>query len=178
VISLCSKFDALMQSVENKTYPTEDVQTFISNQLHDLRSEMLRFDDVAAESRRARESNDGVSRELEAERHRAQNLNDQLENARHVEEELKMRKAQLECQLADVGDDTRSHGSSIPDSRQEAEGLREKIKEVEDECCIAKSEVERLQQNIQKRDRKLVDYGVRQILAHGSRLANVDRLQL
>jgi chromosome segregation ATPase len=168
VISLCSKFDALVQSVDNKTYPTEDVQTFISNQLHDLRSEMLRFHDVVAESRRARESNDGVSRELEAERHRAQNPND----------ELKMRKAQLECQIADVGDDTRSHGSSIPDSRQEAEGLREKIKEVEDECCVAKSEVERLQRNIQKRDRKLVDYGVRQILAHGSRLANVDRLQL
>ncbi|KAH3945157.1 hypothetical protein HBI25_148960 [Parastagonospora nodorum] len=156
--SLCSKFDTLVSFIEHKKYPTEDIKTFISGQLQHLRSEVLRFDEVAAESRKAQEAKLGLAGELEAERQQTQNLNEQLENARRAEGELDIRRVQLERQLADV--DVAAHGDNAKPSNlvQVAQDLREKTKELEEECRIAKAEVERLQCNIKKRDRKLVDY--------------------
>lgn len=149
-----------MESIELKKYPTEDVQTFISGQLQDLRSEMLRFDEVATESRKAQEANHSLAGELEAERQKTQKLNEQLENARRAEEELELQRAQLERQLADVDTAARDDNAHSPNLVQVAEDLREKIKEMEEECRVAKAEVERLQCNIKKRDRKLADFDV------------------
>lgn len=149
-----------MQSIEQKKYPTEDVQTFISGQLQDLRAEMLRFDEVAMESRKAQEANHSLAGELEAERQQTQKLNEQLENARRAEEELELQRAQLERQLADVDTAARDNNANSPIPVKVAEDLRKKIEELEEECRVAKAEVERLQCNIKKRDRKLIDFDV------------------
>jgi chromosome segregation ATPase len=155
-----------VSSIEHKKYPTEDIQTFISSQLQHLRSEVLKFDEVAAESRTAQEADLGLAGELQAERQQTQNLNEQLESARRAEGELDIRRVQLERQLADV--DVAAHADNANPSNlvQVAEDFREKTKELEEECRIAKAEVERLQCNIKKRDRKLVDYDVSRSHAH------------
>jgi chromosome segregation ATPase len=156
--SLCSRFDSVVQSVGAKAHTTEEFETFVGKQLQDLRSEILRFDELAAECRQAKESRDDLKRELEAERHQMQRLCERSEIARQKEEDLESRKAQLERQLADI--DANVHPQNVKSrvDEQKMKDLQDKIKEVEDECSGAKAEVERLHRELQKRDRKLGDY--------------------
>jgi chromosome segregation ATPase len=118
--------------------PTEKIQTFIADRLRELRSEMLRFDNVVAEGRKAHESKDDLSRQLEAEQQHNKQLSEKINLLRHNEER-------------------------ILTYRSELEGLNQEIKDTQHECRVAKAEVQRLQQNLQKRDKKLADYAVRAI---------------
>lgn len=158
--SLCSKFESVVQSIDIRTHTAGQIENFIGKQLQDLRSEMLKFDELAAESREAKESRDVLSRNLKAERHQIQKLEEQLETARQNEETLESRKAQLERQVADLNDNAKLHKAISLDNGQAVTDLQERIKEVEHEHSVAQAEIERLQRNIQERDQKSADYDV------------------
>ncbi|KAL5118609.1 hypothetical protein ACEQ8H_003460 [Pleosporales sp. CAS-2024a] len=155
---LGSKLDSLEKAVQMNTNPKRDVQDFIRQELQDLRNEILKFEGLAAETREVQASKTAADGELKAERRRADELSQQLGHARRVEDELKSRQAALESQLAEAAKSACKH--SIESAAPELEILREKILVLESECRTAKTSVERTQQNIQKRDRKIEDYEV------------------
>jgi chromosome segregation ATPase len=149
-----------MQSVESRVNPTEKIQTYVGNQLRELRSEMLKFDEVVAESRKTQDLNDALNNKLAAEREEAHKMNERIETLSGQEEELKKHKVQLECQLAELHDKYRDQITDMSTLQQGMEDLRRQLKLVKDECSEAKAEIKRLLKNIQKRDKKIADYDV------------------
>jgi chromosome segregation ATPase len=155
-----TKLDALVQSVENKTYPTEDIQKFVKGQLQELRSEMLRFDEVVAESRKAQESNDALQQKVEAEQQHGQLLTEQIRALHQNEKDLKARQTQLEQQLSDINDQVRVHDAEPSALEKEMGELRQQLRTVEDERAVKEVQIARLERNLEKRDRKLADFEV------------------
>jgi chromosome segregation ATPase len=115
--------------------PTEKIVTYIGDRMHELHSDILKFDEVSAECRKAQDSSNVLRRQLDAERQNSQQLHEQLNTLRSNEENAKEHQSELEALHRRVGD-------------------------AEKECSKAKEEIHRLQQNLQKRDQKLADYDV------------------
>ncbi|KAF2825351.1 hypothetical protein CC86DRAFT_383251 [Ophiobolus disseminans] len=153
-----TKLNTLVQSVESQTYPTEDIQTFVKDRLQELRSEILRFDEVVAESRKAQESNDTLQQQLQSEQQQTQQLTEQMGVLRQNEDDLKARQVQLERQLADMGDKTQDQGANSTIPEQETVDLRKELGKVKDELSHKEVEIAKLERNLEKRDRKLADF--------------------
>lgn len=159
-ISIGTKLDALAQAVESNTDPTECIQTFIKDQLRDLRIEMLRFDEVVSKGRKAQESNNALNQQLEAEQRHTQQLTEQIGVLRQNEEDLKARQAQIERQLADIHGKAEDRDVDPTALEQETSELRQRLSTIEHELNDKEAEISRLERKLGKRDRKLADYEV------------------
>ncbi|KAF1912110.1 hypothetical protein BDU57DRAFT_79114 [Ampelomyces quisqualis] len=151
---VCSKLDALTQSDQSKIDLTGEFRSFIGEQLKNLRSDMLKYDEVVAEGRKAQDLSDALGQQLSAEQQQTQQLSEQLSGIRRNEAELQARTTRLERHLVEARDKTKEV-SALEKNIQE---LRDQIKAVQDECKVAKAELERAERNLLKRDRKEVDY--------------------
>jgi chromosome segregation ATPase len=151
--SVCSKLDALAQADKTNINPTGEFRTFIGDQLKTLQSDMLKYDEVIAEGRKAQEVNNGLSQQLMAEQQHTHQLNEQLSGLRRNEQELQARTTQLEHQLVE----SRNKTTEVSILEQNMEELRQQVKTVQDQCNTAKAELEKTERNLQKRDRKLAD---------------------
>jgi chromosome segregation ATPase len=149
-----------VKSVENRTDPTKNIQTFISNQLQGLQSEMLKFDEVVAESRKNQDLNGTLNTQLAAEQDEARKMNRQIETLSRQEEELKEQMFLLERRLAEANDRVRDQNTDKSALHKHAEDLRQQLDSAEDDCRKAKAEIERLEKNMQKRDKKIADFEV------------------
>ena len=138
----------------------ENIQTFIRDQLQVLRSEMLKFDDVLAESRKHQDLNAALNIQLAAERKEAQEMNSKIATLGRQEQELKEQKVQIERRLAEANDKVRDQNTDMSARQNDTEDLRRQLKSVEDKLSAATAEIERLQKNTQTRDKKIADYGV------------------
>ena len=150
--SIGAKLDTLVQSVENTTYPTEEIQTFINVRMQDLRSELLRFDEVVAESRKAKESNDALNQQLEAEQKHTQHLTEQVRVLRQNEEDLKERQALLERQLSEINDKAQDDSAVPVALEQETADLRQQLRRVEDELGDRDAEIARLERSLEEHE--------------------------
>jgi chromosome segregation ATPase len=149
-----------VKSVENRTDPTENIQTIVSTQLQGLRSEMLKFDEVVAKSRKAQDLNGTLNTELAAEREKAHATIKQIETLGRQEEEFKEQKVQLERRLAEANNRVRDQDTDKSKLQKDAEDLRQQLKSAEDDCREAKVEIERLEKKLQKRDKRVADFEV------------------
>jgi chromosome segregation ATPase len=121
---------------------------------------MLRFEEVAAESREAQKLNAALTQQLRAEQQRGEQMNAQIEALRKNEEGYKVHKVRLEHQLAELSAKAQNHTALSLAVEKGANDLQQELKKTEVECSTAKAEVERLRQNLEERDRELVDYDV------------------
>jgi chromosome segregation ATPase len=161
-----------VKSVESTTDPAEKIQTLIENQLQEFRSEILRFDEVSAENRKAQDLNSALNNRLATEREKAREMNERIHTLQDEEEELEEQKVQLECQLAELNGKIHDRDTDISGLQKGTENLRRQLTSVEDDCNKANAEIERLRKNIQKRDQKIADYDVGRSHVFAQRSAN------
>lgn len=121
---------------------------------------MLRFEEVAAESRKAHESNAFINQRLEAEQQHAQQLAEKIRDLQRNEKDLKARQVQLECQLASAKEEARPQDpdTSILDGK--IDDLQQQLKKVEEDRTAKEAEITRLERNMEKRNRRLADFEV------------------
>jgi chromosome segregation ATPase len=155
--SLGSKVDSLLQSINSKTHPLEEVQSFIRDQLQDLRSEMAKFDEVVKENREAQESNNILKKQLRDEQQSVQQLNAQIDTVRQSAEDLATRKVELEHELTQLSNQARDHAASSWTSQQETTQLRKDLRKAEEDRAAGHAEVERHNENMKHCDKKLKD---------------------
>lgn len=158
--SIGTKLDALVQSVDSQAYPTDDVQAFVKDQLQELRTDMLRFEEVAADGRKAQEANATLNQKVEAEQRHTLQLTEQIRDLQRNEKDLKARQVQLECQLANANEIIRVQDPEPSALNKEIADLQQRLKSVEKERTAKEAEVADLGRKMEKRNRKLADYDV------------------
>jgi chromosome segregation ATPase len=121
---------------------------------------MFRVEEVAAGSREAQRLNAALTQQLRAEQQRAEQMYAQIEALLKNEEEYKVHKVQLQHQLAELSAKAQNHTTLSLAVEKDMNELQQELKKTEVECSTAKAEVERLRRNLERRDRKLVDYDV------------------
>jgi chromosome segregation ATPase len=161
-----------VKSIESTTDPAGKVQALIENQLQEFRLDILKFDEISAENRKAQDLNAVLNNRLAAEREKAQEMNERIDTLQDEEEELTEQKVQLECQLAELDGKLRDRDTDISGLQKGTEDLRRQLMSVKDDCDKTKAEIERLQKNIRKRDQKIADYDVSRSHSFAQRSAN------
>lgn len=123
-------------------FPTQEMQTHFSNQLQDLRTEILKYEEVVTENRKVLQSNDSLQKELDAQQQYCLKLDAQVKVLQESEAGLKDVSAQLERELRDFKDPTRSQSSELLEMEREMTDLRHHLKRVEDNLVAANSKAE------------------------------------
>jgi chromosome segregation ATPase len=151
--------------VENKTYPTDDIQTFVKDQLQELQANMLKYEEAVTEGREAQQSNDVLRQQMEAQQQHILRLDEQMEGHRQSEEDLKARSALLERDLNDAKDLVHDHSADPLELEQGILDLRQQLKKSEEERKAACAKLDELEQLRQQHEQKIRDCEVGPILS-------------
>lgn len=138
-----------------------DLQAFIKEQFERLESAMLKCDELVAENRKIQDSNTALRQQVEMEQEADQRLRKEIENLRQHEQELEFGKIELENQVASLRDTTRDQGEEMKALRQGAEELERELKQLQDKSGVTKVVSERLELDLQRRDREVTELHVR-----------------
>lgn len=96
-----------------------------------LRTDMVKYEDVVAENRKAHESNDTLKKQLEAQHHLSRGLEEQIRVLRQSEVDLKERSSQLEREVSDLNNIARDYESDPLELEQEVIGLHQQLEKAE-----------------------------------------------
>tara|TARA_R110002003_G_scaffold62_9_gene5627 strand:+ start:10378 stop:12816 length:2439 start_codon:yes stop_codon:yes gene_type:complete len=135
--SFDGRLDALVNSIQNQICSTGTMKAFITEGLRKLRTEILDFDRVTAESRQAQQTSDILRQQLEAEQEHTQGLQNQINALEISDEALNARKVQLEKQLAEIHGTTETNDAKSSGFEQELAELRQQVKLIDAERSTA-----------------------------------------
>ncbi|KAI8931773.1 hypothetical protein NX059_011411 [Plenodomus lindquistii] len=118
-------------SVADKSNETVSVetQTFFKAQLETLKEDILKYEEVVADNRKAKEANAIVTTQLETEQQQCARLDDQLKVLQQSEGDLKGRIVQLECELRDLKNAAHEETLHPLITEQELVALREQLRQ-------------------------------------------------
>ncbi|CAO2647639.1 Nn.00g085610.m01.CDS01 [Neocucurbitaria sp. VM-36] len=133
---------AISDVVESKHSRIEEIQTLVRDQMQNFRTEMLKYEDVVAENRKAHESNVILQTQLEAQQCRSRGLDEQLKALRKSEADLKLRFTQLEHELCDLRDLAHDHEPQSIELEQKMNDLHQQLRQAYSELVVANSKVE------------------------------------
>ncbi|KAF2796924.1 hypothetical protein K505DRAFT_415434 [Melanomma pulvis-pyrius CBS 109.77] len=135
--SIDSKLGALSRSVQEKEFPSEDLQGYIHNQLQKLRVEIIKYDEASAECQKARQTNEHLEKQLESQKEAYWKLEERVGSLLHSEADLKTRSAEMEVELNALRDMTCSHDADPPDVEREVYELHEQLKKTDGDLQVA-----------------------------------------
>ena len=134
--SINSKLGGLSSSVET-TFQTEDLQSYIYDQLQSLRVEIFKYDEVAAECQKARQTNEHLNKQLEAQKEHGEKLDERIKSLCQSEADLRAHSSRLELELNGLKDKALDFDSEPPDLEREIIGLRGQLRKAEDDLQVA-----------------------------------------
>jgi hypothetical protein len=143
-VSFDGRLDALVNSIQNQTCSTGTMKVFITEGLRSLRTEILDFDRVTAESRQAQQISDTLRLQLDAEHEHTQRLQDQINALEISDEALNARNVQLERQLAEIHGTTETNVARSSGFEQELAEMRQQVKLIDAERSTASNDNHRL----------------------------------
>lgn len=115
---------------------TNCIQALIRNQFQDLRHELVKHDEVVAESQRAREMNGLLQEQLRAQQEHSAELEHQIQSLRTIETDLKAHSNHLKSELNDLksifrgpelGAESERVGQALIELPQELQKAREDL---------------------------------------------------
>ncbi|KAF1850209.1 uncharacterized protein K460DRAFT_350291 [Cucurbitaria berberidis CBS 394.84] len=143
----------LSSAVESKLLPTDEIQVCVKTEMQHLRTEILKYEDVLAEDRKAQESNATLKKELEAQKKNSQDLDRQIRVLQQNEADLETHESQLERELSDMRNTTRNQESELAELERGLTNLRQQVRNGEDDLQTANSRIdqtERLRQELEQ----------------------------
>lgn len=135
----------------------------MNEQLHDLRSSMLKYEDVVAENGKIRESNAILTQQLEAQLQKCSRLNAKVEHLQQVEIGLKRWSSELERDLSSMKIATDSSRSEMSALEQVNHDLRERLKEIENELVTTKAKADDVKESRKNLEIQATEYKVTHI---------------
>ena len=137
-----SGLGAISKTLKCKPTPDEELQEFIKQQLHNLRMEMVRYEDVVSENRKAYESNESLKRQLEGQQQHCSRLDEQINALQQTEVDLRARSSQLERDLNDLQDSSHDPMTEPSELERELVDLRQQLRKVEEDLQAARTQIE------------------------------------
>jgi archaellum component FlaC len=123
--------------MDAKEFPSKDFENCIRNQLQNLRTEILKFDEVSIECAKARQTNDHLIKQLQIQKEHHENLDEQVKSLLHNEITLKSRSSQLEMELNTLKNMSRDRNSEPSNLAKEAIALRSQLGKVKNDLQVA-----------------------------------------
>lgn len=127
----------------------------MKDQFQDIRNELVKYEEVVAESQSARELSAHLREQLGAQQEHSRGLENQLESLKLIEANLRARSDQLESELNDLRNTSHEHGpeAELAVVQKAFTGLQQHLKKTEDElrsATIKADQHELLQLKLQK----------------------------
>ena len=114
---------------------------------------MLNYEEFAAEKRKIHETNIILKKQLEAEKHRSMDLDEQIKILQKSEVDHETRSTLLEHELSDLRELTRNKKPDSVDLEGKLDTLRQQLTRADDELATANSKIqqtERLRQGLEQ----------------------------
>ncbi|KAJ5063592.1 hypothetical protein J3E74DRAFT_287879 [Bipolaris maydis] len=148
-----SRLEDFSQALVRSAPSDTDFHVSIKEQIDDLRTNMMKYEEIAAENRKINDSNTALTKQLIAQQHESSRLSERVEHLQQVEIDLKERSRELERDLNDLRIATDSSLSEMSASEKLNHDLRKRLKEVESELRSASENIhngEQLRHDLQK----------------------------
>ncbi|CAI9626467.1 unnamed protein product [Alternaria burnsii] len=139
---LDSGLDTLSKTVTSTALSNAELQEFIKEQINGLQTEMLRYEEVAAENRKTHESNVCLKSQLDAQQEHCTRLEEQVKGYEKAEVDLKASCEQLKRELKVLEDAPPIDTSGL---EQEAFGLRQKLQKAEEDLTAVNTKVREIE---------------------------------
>ena len=151
--SVDSGLGAISETVKRKPPPDAELQDFIKQQLQCLRTDMVRYEDVVAENRKAYEANDTLKKQLETQQQHCTQLDEQIKALQQTEANLRARSSQLESGLNDLKDIPHDPETEPSELERGIVDLRQQLRKAEEDLQAAHTRIEkteRIQQELEQ----------------------------
>jgi len=137
-------------SVQVDSFPLEDLQSYIYDQVQNLRSEVLKYDEAVADYRKAEHANEILTQQIDAQKECCAQLEVHIHGHRQKEDDLRSRYAQLEQELLDLKGTTIGHDSEPSELEQELTNLRHQMSKTEDALRAKSMELDHANERLQE----------------------------
>jgi chromosome segregation ATPase len=144
--SLESGLGTISETMKCKPTPDTELQNFIKQQLQLLRTEMVKYEDVVAENRKAHDANDTLKKQLEAQQQYCSQLDEQIKAYQQSEEELRARSNQLEHELNDLRDVSHDPETEPSELERGITDLHQQLRKAEEDLQAANARIEKAEQ--------------------------------
>ncbi|KAL1801309.1 hypothetical protein ACET3X_001651 [Alternaria dauci] len=139
---LDSGLDTLSETVTGKVLPDAELQKFIKEQIHGLQTEMLKHEEVAAESRKMHELNIRLESQLGAQQKHCNELEEKIKCYANDEIDLKALYEQLKRDLSVLRDTPPIDTSGL---EQEILDLCQKLQKAEEDLAAVNTRIEKME---------------------------------
>ena len=122
----------MASSVEEKPFPLEDIQNYVRDQLQDLRADMIKSNEAVSEYRAIENANKLLVQQVDAQKTRCSQLEEQISGHRQTTTDMKSRHDQLEQDLAALRQSTLDHNSMRSDLQQKLDNTKLRVNKAEE----------------------------------------------
>jgi chromosome segregation ATPase len=156
-----SKLGVLSRSVDAKDFASKDVENYIRDQLQNLRTEILKYDEVSIEYEKARQTNDHLTKQLQAQKEHHEKLDGRVKSLLHSEITLKSRSSQLEMELNTLKNISCDRNSEPSVLEREAVALRSQLRKAEEDLQVAVDKLNKVEEVRGKEESEAAGWKVR-----------------
>jgi chromosome segregation ATPase len=155
-----SKLETISISVELNHFPAGDVQNLLRDEIEKLRNDVLKYEDATAEHLKVHQSNEVLSKELNAEKLKSEKLNGQVKILQQSEVHLKTQSARLENELKTMKDMARDSASLPSELEREMVNLRAELRGKESDLRQAAAKAEAAEKLQEIRENEAAEWKV------------------
>jgi chromosome segregation ATPase len=145
-----------------KEFPSKDVENYIYDQLQNLRTEILKYDEVSTECETVRQTNAHLTLQLQAQNEHHEKLDARVKSLLQSEAGLKSRYAQLEIELNTLKNMSCDRVSKSSDPGQEEVALRSHLRKAEEDLQAALDKLNKIEEVSEKERSDVARWKVRQ----------------
>jgi chromosome segregation ATPase len=131
--------------VESKTPPSEELQTFIKQQLHNLQMEMAKYEELVVDNRKVNESNDTLRKQAETQHQHSARLEEQIKTFQQANVDLKANASQLQRDLDDLDNVAQDPQAELSELEQAILELRGQLGKAELDLKAANGKVDKVE---------------------------------
>jgi chromosome segregation ATPase len=146
--------------MKRKPAPDTELQDFIKQQLQTLQTEMVKYEEVVAENRKAHETNDTLKKQLEAQQQHCSQLDEQIKAFQQSEENFRARSSQLERELHDLKNVPNEPETEPSELELGMTDLRQQLRKAEEDLQAANARIEKAEQVQQELEQDGTKYKV------------------
>lgn len=121
---------------------------------------MMKYEKLAAENCKIKESNVALIQRLEAQRQECARLNERVEHLKQAEIEPSDRSSKLERELGSMEAANHFHRSQVSEIKQTNRDLRQRLEEVESELVVTKTKADEAEESRKNMEMQAAEYKV------------------
>lgn len=150
----------LCTSIDDTCFPTEELQTYVYDQLQSLKADILKYDEVKSEYHKICQSKDHLHKQLEKERANSEDLKAQLGGLLDIESNLRSRCSHLELELNTLTDRVHDRESEPSEFELQVSDLLKQLRTVENDFEDVKLRLAEAEQIRQDQDNEVAKWKV------------------